>query len=63
MIEPLLVFDSALSIPGSGPQYFDLYRKKHLAADPSPWSLPVGANIPALAKMLTGRGPPGGQKD
>jgi hypothetical protein len=36
-------------------QCFDLHGKKHLAAERITSSLRVGANIPALAKMLTGR--------
>jgi hypothetical protein len=43
-----------LSIPGAGQECFDLHRRKHLASERTPPSLIVGANIPSLAKMLTG---------
>jgi hypothetical protein len=47
--------ESALSIPGSALQYFDLHEKKHFAVVGIPKSLSVRANIPAPDKMLTGR--------
>src|ERR1700683_4691868 len=54
MIESPSGLPNAWSIPGSEAQYLHLFRKKHLGAERSPSSLRTCANLPALAKMLTG---------